>query len=224
MASSNVPIRVLIADDHPVVRLGLTAMLDAHADVEVIGDVKDIAALLHCVSTARPDVVVLDLDLEPDGDDDMAALKSLRKHSQDTRIVVYTAHEEESRIVDALALGVEGYILKSADPNELLKAIHVVHRGGTLLHSNVASKLMKHMRSHPAGKQQAPFNMSRREMDVLRLMAEGKSNQKIADQLVISERTVKFHVSSILGKLEVENRTAAVLKATRNGILAQSNG
>ena len=224
MASSNVPIRVLIADDHPVVRLGLTAMLDAHADVEVIGDVKDIAALLHCVSTARPDVVVLDLDLEPDGDDDMAALKGLRKHSQDTRIVVYTAHEEESRIVDALALGVEGYVLKSADPNELLKAIHVVHRGGTLLHSNVASKLMKHMRSHPAGKQQALDNISRREMDVLRLMAEGKSNQKIADQLVISERTVKFHVSSILGKLEVENRTAAVLKATRNGILAQSNG
>lgn len=215
------PIRVLIADDHPVVRLGLTAMLDGHDGVGVTGAVKDIDSLLLRLKGGAPDVLILDLDLEPGADDGMMALRTIRKHSPHVRVVVYTAHDDESLIVEALALGVEGYILKSADPSELIKAIHVVHRGGSLLHSDVASKLMRHMRgSNGEGKKRTESKMSRREMDVLQLMAEGKSNQQIAQELVISERTVKFHVSSILGKLEVENRTAAVLKATRSGILA----
>ncbi len=215
------PIRVVIADDHPVVRLGLSAMLNAHHDIEVLADVKNVDSLLRCMTSNPPDVLILDLELEPNSDDGMSALRAVRAEIPDTPIVVYTAHDDECMIVEALGLGVEGYILKGADPGELVKAVHVVHCGGSLLQAEVASKLMRHMRSRTKDEQQ-PCNtkMSRREMDVLELMAEGNSNHQIAGKLVISERTVKFHVSSILGKLEVANRTAAVLKATRMGILA----
>jgi len=215
------PIRVVIADDHPVVRLGLSAILSAHDDIEVMADVKNVDSLLRYLNTNVPDVLILDLQLEPDCEDGMAALRAVRAQVPDLAIVIYTAHDDECSIVEALGLGVDGYILKGADPSELVKAIHVVHCGGSLLQSDVASKLMRHMRNNPTGEQQpCPTKMSRREMDVLLLMAEGKSNHQIAGKLVISERTVKFHVSSILGKLEVANRTAAVLKATRIGILA----
>ena len=220
MGTIIVPIRVLIADDHPVVRLGLSAMLGAHDDIKVVAEVKDTNSLLLHLSTARPDVLVLDLDLEPGSDDGMAALRAVRAQTQDVPVVVYTAHDEECLIVEALGLGVEGYVLKGADPSELVKAIHVVHCGGSLLQADVAAKLMKHMRGGSTQDERTPHSkMSRREMDVLHLMAEGKSNHQIAGKLIISERTVKFHVSSILGKLEVANRTAAVLKATRIGIL-----
>ncbi|MDJ0739733.1 MAG: response regulator transcription factor [Gammaproteobacteria bacterium] len=214
-------IQVVIADDHPVVRMGLSAMLDTHDDIEVMGDVKNVDGLLSFVTDNLPDVLILDLQLEPECEDGMASLRAVRAAVPDVPIVVYTAHDDEHSIVEALGLGVEGYILKDADPSELVKAIHVVHCGGSLLQAEVASKLMRHMRNHPKDEQQpSPTKMSRREMDVLNLMAEGKSNNQIASKLVISERTVKFHVSSILGKLEVANRTAAVLKATRIGILA----
>lgn len=213
------PINVLIADDHPVVRLGLTAMLNGREGINVVGDVKDIDSLLLRLQAGLPDLLILDLDLEPGGEDNMSALRTIRNLSRHIRIIVYTAHDDESLIVDALALGVEGYILKRADPSELIKAIHVVHQGGSLLHADVAAKLMHHMRGGAASEKRVESKISRREMDVLHLMAEGKSNQQIAAGLVISERTVKFHVSSILGKLEVENRTAAVLKATRSGII-----
>lgn len=220
-ADDAAPIRVVIADDHPVVRLGLTAMLNAHDDIEVLADVKNIDGLLLYLNTSLPDVLVLDLELESDAEDRMAALRAVRTQASEVPVVIYTAHDDECLIVEALGLGVEGYILKRADPSELVKAIHVVHCGGSLLQPDVASKLMRHMRSNPRDEQRpCPAQMSRREMDVLHLMAEGKSNHQIAGKLVISERTVKFHVSSILGKLEVANRTAAVQKATRIGILA----
>lgn len=215
------PIRVVITDDHPVVRLGLSAMLNVHDDIEVMADMDSVDSLLRYVATNPPDVLILDLELEPETEDSMAALRAVREQVADIPIIVYTAHRDECSIVEALALGIEGYILKDADPTELVKAIHVAHCGGSLLQAEVASKLMRHMRSNPKDEQQpCPTKISRREMDVLQLMAEGKSNNQIANNLVISERTVKFHVSSILGKLEVANRTAAVLKATKIGMLA----
>ena len=217
-------IRIVVADDHPVVRQGLKALFSAHGDIEIVADVRNIEGLLAAMGSLDPDVVVLDLDLDPENDDDMAALQALRDHSPHARVVAYTAHENEDRVVQALALGVEGYILKSANPEELLKAIRVVYRGGLMLQSSVASTLMRHMRSgatiEQPNKGEAP--VSRRELDVLRLMGQGKSNRQIADKLAISERTVKFHVSSILSKLDVKNRTAAVLKATQDGILSNS--
>ncbi len=216
-------IRVLLADDHPVVRKGLAMALDGQADIEIVGEAKDIHQLLSGIENTRPDVLVLDLDLDPHCDDEIAALRAVRDHYPGLRIVLYTAHDDEKSVVEAMEQGVEGYILKSANPKELLTAIRVVRRGGTSMQPAVASMLMKHVR-RAADKLPPPdWGISPREFDVLHLMADGRSNQQIATRLVISERTVKFHVSSILGKLQVGNRTAAVLKANREGILSRSN-
>lgn len=217
-------IRVLIADDHPVVRQGLSVVLANNPDIEVTGEAKDIPELLQRIELQRPDVLVLDLDLQCDGE--MGALKAVRTGYPETRIVVYTAHEGEDWVVEAIGYGVEAYVLKSANPKELLSAIRVVHRGGTVMQSSVASTLMKAMRrgSRQEAERKHDWSISARELDVLGLMAEGKSNNQIATKLIISERTVKFHVSSILSKLEVNNRTEAVLKATREGILRQRAG
>lgn len=213
-------IRVFLADDHPVVRQGLAMVMDGQADIEIVGEARDPGQLISGIEATRPDVLILDLDLDPHSDDDMAVLTAVRKLHPGLRIVVYTAHDDEKRVVEAMEYGVEGYILKSANPEELLTAIRVVHRGGTLMQPSVASTLMRHMRHAADHRQPSPdLGISPREFQVLRLMADGQSNQQIADQLVISERTVKFHVSSILSKLEVVNRTAAVLKADREGIL-----
>lgn len=216
-------IRVFIADDHPVVRQGLTAILALQDGLEVVGEAENLPELLKGIGKTQPDVLVLDLDLEPDGGDETAALAAVRKAFPNLRIVIYTAHDDEVRTVKAVELGVEGFVLKQADPEELLSAIHVVHRGGHLLHATVASNLMNHMRRGTGAKQlpRPELAISPRELQVLDLMALGQSNQKIASELVISERTVKFHVSSILNKLDAENRTAAVLKADREGILSK---
>ncbi len=223
MSNAEEAIRVLIADDHPVVRQGVAAVLASHPDIQVVGEAKDIPELMRAIEANHPDVLILDLDLACDGE--MSALKTVRNAHPQTRIVVYTAHEGEDWVVEAIGHGVEAYVLKSANPKELLSAIHVVHRGGTLMQSSVASTLMKYLRRGPQPKEtKQDWAISARELDVLGLMAEGKSNSQIADKLVISERTVKFHVSSILAKLEVNNRTEAVLKATREGILRQRVG
>lgn len=213
------PISVVVADDHPVVRLGLSTILNSYDGIEVLDDFKSIDSLLLYLTSNRPNVLILDLELEPGAEDGLAALRAVRAQAPDIAIVVYTAHDTDGMIVEALSLGVEGYILKGADPAELVKAIHVVHSGGSLLQAEVASKLMRHMRNPEELQEPCGAKISVREMDVLRLMAKGKSNNQIAGKLVISERTVKFHVSSILGKLEVANRTAAVLKAAEIGIL-----
>ena len=218
MASETVKknvIRVLVVDDHPVVRMGLTMALDAQPDIDVVGEAKDIESLTAQVTATRPDVIVLDLELEPD----RCALAHLRNHGPaDARVIIYSAHEEIAGVVAATKLGIEGYLRKSTDPGQLIEAIRSVYAGGTVFEPAVASKLMEGMKTEREAKTFRDA-LSKRELQVLQLVGLGKSNCQIGATLFISERTVKFHVSAVLAKLDVRNRTEAILAANRLGIL-----
>lgn len=208
------PIRILIADDHPVVRYGLTHMLGADPAFTVVGEAADAREVVEKLQTLQPDVTVLDMEMgEAHGVD---ALRALRAVDPEARVIVYTGFDDPERIVEAVQLGVQGYLLKDSSDEELARAIRVVSAGGTLLQPAVATKLLRRMR-HP--ETTLPESLTERERQVLTLLAEGYSNQAIADTLCISERTVKFHVSAILGKLTVKNRTEAVLAAVKRGIV-----
>lgn len=208
-------IRVIVVDDHPVVRMGLTMALDAQPDLDVVGEASDIDSLMAQVTATRPDVIVLDLELEPD----RCGLSHLRSHGPaNARVIIYSAHEETAGVVAATKLGVEGYLRKSTDPSQLIEAIRSVHAGGTVFEPAVASKLMEGMKSEREAKTYRD-TLSKREMQVLQLVGQGKSNGQIGATLFISERTVKFHVSAVLAKLDVRNRTEAILAANRLGIL-----
>lgn len=211
-------IRVLVVDDHPVVRMGLTMALNAQPDIDVVGEASNIATLMAQLVATRPDVVVLDLELEPD----RCALSYLRNDGPaGTRVIIYSAHEEIPGIVAAAKLGVEGYLRKSTDPSELIRAIRLVHAGGSVLEPAVANKLMQGMKTERQAKT-CQDTLSKRELQVLHLMGLGKSNSQIGATLFISERTVKFHVSAVLLKLNAHNRTEAILTANRLGILKDS--
>ncbi|MDH3673598.1 MAG: response regulator transcription factor [Gammaproteobacteria bacterium] len=210
-------IRILIADDHPVVRYGLTHMLNAEPELSVVGEAADAHEVVEKLQTLKPDVIILDMEMgEAHGVD---ALRALRAVAPEAGVVIYTAFDDAERIVEAVQLGVQGYLLKDAGDQELARAIRVVHAGGTLLQPAVATKLLRRMRQEPIRDTPLPEPLTERERQVVTLLAEGHSNQVIADTLHISERTVKFHVSAILAKLTARNRTEAVLTAVRHGIV-----
>lgn len=202
-------IRILIADDHPVVRDGLTAMLGTQPDFLVVGEAVSGADVVQKVGDLQPDVVLLDLEMpEMDGVD---ALKQLRIIHPDVHAIVFTAFDTDERILGALQAGARGYLLKGAPRDELFKAIRVASQGGSLLEPVVATRLLQHVSASHA----IPEPLTPREMEVLRLIAEGFSNKEIASRLVITIRTVKFHVSAILHKLGATNRTEAVKTAAQ---------
>lgn len=209
------PIRILVADDHPVVRDGLVAMLGTQPDFEVVGEAADGLEVVEQSVILKPDVVLLDLEMpEMDG---VAALQRLRSHAPNVRALVFTAFDTDERIVGAVQAGAKGYLLKGAPRDELFRAIRVVSQGGSLLQPMVASKLLRHISGENAPEDIE--NLTEREMDVLRLLAQGKMNKEIAAELVISERTVKFYVSAILSKLGAGNRTEAVAFAAQRGLV-----
>lgn len=206
------PIRILLADDHPVVRDGLVMMLETQPDFDVVAAADSGLAVLDQCVTLQPDVLLLDLEMpQLDG---VATLERLRTVCPDVRAVVFTAFDTDDRIVAAIQAGAKGYLLKGAPRQEIFDAIRIVHAGGSLLQPIVASKLMAHMRR----REQAP-PLTGREAEVLRLMARGKPNKEIASDLTITERTVKFHVTSILGKLGATNRTEAISLAIQQGLV-----
>ena len=209
-------IRILIADDHPVVRDGLAAMLGTQPDFEVVAVAANGRETVRLAAELRPDVVLLDLEMpELDG---VEALARLRAASPAVRALVFTAFDTDERILSAVRAGAQGYLLKGAPRDELFRAIRVVSQGGSLLQPVVASKLLQRM-SRPGGTD-APASLTSREVDVLRLLAQGRANKEIAAVLVISERTVKFHVSAILSKLGAGNRTEAVRLAVQRGLVS----
>jgi DNA-binding NarL/FixJ family response regulator len=211
------PIRILIADDHPVVRYGLTHMLGAEPEFTVVGEATDAHEVVERVQSLDPDVIVLDMEMgETHG---VEALRALRAVAPEVRVVIYTAFDNAERIVEAVQLGVQGYLLKDSGDEELARAIRAVHAGGTLLQPVVATKLLRRMRQDATPDSSLPEPLTERESQILILLAEGHSNLAIADTLYISVRTVKFHVSAILGKLTVKNRTQAVLAAVKHGIV-----
>jgi len=215
-------IRTLIVDDHPVVRYGINHMLDAESDIEVVGELDNINGIGTVLSELRPDVVLLDLELEETHGID--ALRFLREEAPSMRVIIYTSHDDEERIIQAAELGVDGYLLKGCPKEEIVSAIRSVHDGGTAIEASVASKLMKHMHKRSSKSEQPAIHFSKREKQVLELLAEGKINRDIGTKLFISESTVKFHVHAILSKLDANNRTEAVSIAAHLGIIDLATG
>jgi len=205
-------IQLLIADDHPMVRDGLRAMLSTQPDLQVIGEAVNGTEAVRLAEHLKPDVILLDLEMpELDG---VAVLTQIRAADPQARVIIVTAYDADERIVQAVVAGAQGYLLKGAPREEIFRAIRVVHEGGSLLQPIVASKLMRHM-----SRQEKTDRLTPRELEVLHLLAQGKSNKQIAAELVISERTTKFHVSSILSKLGAANRTEAVKIAVQHDLV-----
>jgi NarL family two-component system response regulator LiaR len=210
-------IRVLIADDHAVVRKGLRALIETERGMEVVGEAADGQEAVQKASTIESDVILLDL-LMP-RKDGIEAIAEIKQENPGANILVLTSFAEDKKILAALEAGAMGYVLKDATPAELLKAIRDVSRGESSLDPSVARKVIRRIRE-PAGGNGAE-NLTEREVEVLRLVAKGMSNKEIAGKLFVSEPTVRTHVSNILMKLDLPNRTQAALYALRKGIASE---
>ena len=210
-------IRLLIADDHPVVRDGLSAILGTQPDFEVVGEAASGAETVECMKRLHPDVLLLDLEMP--GMDGVEALRRIREANPDARAIIFTAFDTDERILSAVQAGAQGYLLKGAPREELFRAIRVVHAGGSLLQPVVTTKLLRQIAQNEAPAPSGPDVLTPREVEVLQLLAKGYQNKEIAVRLVISERTVKFHVSSILNKLGAGNRTEALRAAIQQGLV-----
>jgi DNA-binding NarL/FixJ family response regulator len=204
-------IRVLVVDDHPVVRQGLVSVLSDHDDLDVVGSAGSGFEAVAMVETLRPEVVLLDLEMPEMGG--VQALPQILGASPGVHVLVFTAYATDDRVFGAIRAGAGGYLLKGASTAEIVQAIRAVAAGESYLEPRVAARLVAEV--------SAPrlFTLTERERSVLRLVAAGLPNKQIARSLSISERTVKFHVTSILHKLGAENRTQAVTLAIERGLL-----
>ncbi len=207
------PIRVLIADDHPVVRQGLRTYLELQPDIEVAGEAGSGIDAAAQAERLAPDVVLLDMVM-PDGGG-LEALRRIGSGDGTPRVVVLTSFPADDRVVEAMRAGAAGYLLKDAQPAELLAAIRSAHSGGSPLHPAAAARLVGEVRRPPA----AAAELTAREREVLELIARGMPNKAIALRLSLSEKTVKAHVSAVLRKLDVTDRTQAALKAVRERLV-----
>jgi DNA-binding NarL/FixJ family response regulator len=212
-----VAIKTIIVDDHPVVRFGVKQMLSASENIEVVAEMEDVDNLIRTIGETGAEIILLDLELERTHGVD--ALKLVRENAPDVKVIIYTSHDEEDRIVQAAELGVDGYLLKGCGQKELVSAIESVSTGGIALESTVAGKLMQHMNRRSNESEANTVRFSKREAQVLKLIAAGKTNREIGETLFISESTVKFHVHAILNKLDASNRTEAVSIAAQLGLV-----
>jgi NarL family two-component system response regulator LiaR len=209
------PIRVLIADDHAVVRQGLRTFLELQDDIEVVADVADGQAALLAAEEHQPDVVLMDLVMPGGGG--VEAIRALRRARPEARVLVLTSFLDDDKVFPAVRAGAAGYLLKDVEPAELVRAIRTVDDGEALLHPAVAARLMEEFSEteRPAAEEA----LTAREREVLELIARGMPNKLIARDLEIAEKTVKTHVSSILSKLGLTDRTQAALYAVRSGLI-----
>jgi DNA-binding NarL/FixJ family response regulator len=206
------PIRILIAEDQRIVREGLIALLEDESEVVIVGEASGGAEAVELFARLQPDVVLMDLQMP--GVDGPEATRRIRQQSPDARILVLTTYATDECIFKALRAGARGYLLKDASADELLEALRAVHQGRTLLAPEVAARLVAGV---SAG---APEPLTARELEVLTLLGQGRSNGEIADTLTIAPRTVKVHVQNILGKLGASNRTEAVSIAVRQKLIS----
>jgi DNA-binding NarL/FixJ family response regulator len=207
-------IRLLVVDDHPIVRQGLVAVLEDDPEFTVVGSVQSAEAALALIGSAAPDVILLDLELGS-GMDGVAAIGPLLAALPEARILVFTAYDTSERVFSAIQSGAKGYLLKGAPVEELTRAIRTVHADGSYLESRVASTLLAEVRAPRRG----GGRLSERERAVLRLVAAGLTSKQIARELSITERTVQFHVTGLLNKLGAESRAQAVAIAAERGLL-----
>ena len=211
----NETIRVLIVDDHDIVREGQRALINTETGMEVIGEAKNGLEAIDLVESINPDVILMDLHMpKMDG---IEAIKEIRNKQPESRILVLTSFTEDEKVYQAVKCGAQGYLLKDSPPLKILNAIRDLHRGETSIGPRIAQKLMREIqRSIESPPTEDP--LTAREMEVLKLIAKGLPNQAIAEKLVISERTARTHVTNILKKLQLANRTQAALFALREGL------
>ncbi|HEY3144061.1 MAG TPA: response regulator transcription factor [Acidimicrobiales bacterium] len=222
MAESGEAIRVLIADDHPVVREGLRSFLATRPGIEVVGEAGTADSAITAARALQPDVVLVDLAMPGDG---IEAIRGMQALPTPPRCLVLTSFAGDDKVLPALRAGAAGYLLKDVHPSDLEAAIRTVHQGGTLLAPAVASRVI-HEATSPHRDDSAEAGrlaeLTPREREVLALLGRGLSNRELAEALFVSEKTIKTHVSSILTKLRVTDRTQAALYAARNGLVDDS--
>lgn len=213
-------IGVLIADDHAIVRRGLNTLISGEADMRVVGEASDGYEVIERARELSPDVILLDLVLP--GQSGLDAIGQLRADNPSARVLVLTSFGDNDRVFAAVRAGANGYLLKDASPEQLLQAIHDVYNGESHLHPTIALKMLRELDNPALAAGNRPLTddpLTEREVEVLRLVAQGLSNQDIAKELEISERTVGNHIGSILRKLHLANRTQAALYALRRGLV-----
>jgi len=211
------PISVIIADDHALVRQGVRAFLDVQSDLAVVGEADSGEATVHMAAELVPDVVLMDL-LMP-GIGGVEATRQVKQVSPHTQVIVLTSYHEDEHIFPALRAGALSYVLKDVGPDELAETVRKAARGESVLHPRVAARVVQEIRGAKGDTLNLFTELSNRELEVLRLIADGLSNAAIANKLVISEKTVKGHVSNILSKLHIFDRTQAAVFAWQQGLM-----
>ncbi len=218
MGNMNDEIRVIVVDDHAIVRKGISALLATEPGIQVVGEASNGAEALDQASSLLPDVMLMDLVMpQMDG---IEAIRQIKTRQPDIRILVLTSFAADDKVLPAIKAGALGYLLKDSSPEDLVSAIRQVYRGESWLHPTIARKVLQEL-TRPVEHKPAPDSsqsLTEREAEVLRLIAQGLSNREIADRLVLSEATVRTHVSNILNKLHLASRTQAALYALREGL------
>ncbi len=208
-------IRILIADDHAIVREGLQTLINAKPGMELVGQASDGVEAAQLAAALQPDVILLDMAMPRK--DGLEAIRDIKQDNPNARILVLTSFDDDERVFSAIKAGALGYLLKDSSPQQLLQAIHDVYEGRSSLHPTIALKVIKEL-NQPSDLPPTEEPLTEREVETLRLIAQGLTNQEIAEKLTISERTVGKHVSNILDKLYLANRTQAALYALRRGL------
>jgi len=213
------PIKILIADDHPLIRQGLQVVIEAQPDLKLVGEADNGEQAVQRVKALQPDIVIMDLQMPVK--DGLAATREISQSVPQAQVLILTSFPDDENVYAAIKAGAVGFLLKDSSAEYLLDAIRIVYRGESVLHPAIAHKLMREIKE-PSRLPPTTESLTSREVDVLACMAQGMSNRQIANELSVSVRTVSSHVRSILDKLHLANRTQAALYAVEQGITSRS--